>query len=41
MYVRAGSERRLSTQELMLSNCSAGEISWESVGQQGDQNSQS
>ena len=25
MYVRAGSERRLSTQELMLSNCGTGE----------------
>ena len=30
-------ERRLSTKELMLSNCGAGEDSWESLGLQGDQ----
>ena len=30
-----------STKELMPSNCSAGEDSWESVGQQGNQTSQS
>ena len=29
--------RRLSTEEFMLSNCGAGEDSWESVGLQGDQ----
>ena len=28
--------RRLSAKELMLSNCGAGEDSWESLGQQGD-----
>ena len=33
--------RRLSTEELMLSNCDAGEDSWDSLGQQGDQTSQS
>ena len=31
--------RRQSTKELMLSNCCAGEDSWESLGQQGDQTS--
>ena len=31
----------LSAEELMLSNCGAGEDSWESYGQQGDQTSQS
>ena len=41
MDVRVGSCRRLSTKELMLSNCDAGEDSWESLGQQGDQTSQS
>ena len=30
----------LSAEELMLLNCSAGEDSWESLGQQGDQTSQ-
>ena len=30
-----------SLEELMLSNCDAGEDSWESLGQQGDQTSQS
>ena len=33
-------QRRLSTEELMLSSCGAREDSWESFGQQGDQNSQ-
>ena len=32
--------RRPSTKILMLSNCGAGEDSWESLGQQGDQTSQ-
>ena len=32
---------RLSAKELMLLNCGAGEDSWESLGQQGDQTSQS
>ena len=35
-----GLQRRLSTEELMLSNCGAGEDSWESPGQK-DQISQS
>ena len=39
--VKAGPQRRLSAKELMLSNCSAGEDSWESLGQQEDQTSQS
>ena len=33
--------RRLSTEELMLSNCGDGEDSWESLGLQGDQTGQS
>ena len=33
----AGPNRRLSTEELMLSNCCAREDSWESLGWQGDQ----
>ena len=37
--MRAGSLRRLSTEELMLSNYAAGENSWESLGLQGDQTS--
>ena len=37
MNVRVGLWRRLSTEELMLSNCGAGEDSWESLGLQGDQ----
>ena len=41
MDVRVGPQRRLSTEELMLSNCGAGEDSWESLGQPGDQTSQS
>ena len=37
MYnVRVGLWRRLSTKELMLLNCDAGEDSWESLGLQGD-----
>ena len=35
--MRAGLWRRQSTKELMLSNCGAGEDSWDSLGQQGDQ----
>ena len=31
----------MSAEELMLLNCGVGEDSWESVGQQGDQTSQS
>ena len=34
--VMYGCESRLSTEELMLSNCGAREDSWESLGQQGD-----
>ena len=41
MDVRTGPQRRQSTKDLMLSNCCAGEDSWESLGQQGDQTSQS
>ena len=33
--------RKLSAEELMLLNCGIGEDSWESLGQQGDQTSQS
>ena len=33
--------KKLSANELMLLNCGAGEDSWESLGQQGDQTSQS
>ena len=33
--------KRLSTKELMSSNCGGGEDSWDSLGQQGDQTSQS
>ena len=33
-------KRRLSTEELMFSNCGAREDSWESLGEQGDQTSQ-
>ena len=39
--VRVGLQRRLSTEELMFLNCGAGEDSWDSLGQQGDQTSQS
>ena len=41
MDVRVGPERRLSAKDLMLLNSSAGEDFWESLGQQGDQTSQS
>ena len=41
MDVRAGPERKLSTEELMLLNCGVGEDSQESLGLQGDQTSQS
>ena len=37
MDVIVGPYTRLSTKELTLSNCGAGEISWESLGLQGDQ----
>ena len=36
MDMRFGPWRRLSSEELMLSNCGAGEDSWESIGLQGD-----
>ena len=39
--MRVGTQRRLPTKELMLSNCGAGEDSWESLGLQGDQTNQS
>ena len=39
--VRIGPQKRLSTEELMLSNCDAGEDSLESLGLQGDPNSPS
>ena len=41
MDVRVGLQRKLSAEELMLSNCDAGEDYGESLGQQGDQISQS
>ena len=41
MDVRVGPQRRLGTEELMLSNCGAGEDSLEFLGLQGDQTSQS
>ena len=41
MDVKAGWEKTLSTKEPMLSKCSVGEDSWESLGLQGDQTSQS
>ena len=42
MYnVRVGPSGRLSAEELILLNCGAGEDSWESLGQQGDQTNQS
>ena len=40
MDVRVGPSRRLSTEEIMLSNCGAGEDSGESLGLQGDPMSQ-
>ena len=41
MDVRVGLQRKLSIKELMLLNFSVGEDSWESLGLQGDQTSQS
>ena len=41
MDVKFEKQRRLSTEEWMLSNCDTGEDSWEFLGQQGDQTSQS
>ena len=41
MDVRVGLWRRLSAEELMLSNCGVGEDSWESLGLQGDPTSPS
>ena len=41
VWMWAASQRRLSTKELMLLNCGVGEDSWESIGLQGDQTSQS
>ena len=38
MDVRVGPQRKLSTEELILSNCGAREDSSESLGLQGDQN---
>ena len=36
MDMRVGLWRKLSTEELMLLNCGVGEVSWESLGLQGD-----
>ena len=41
MDVRVGLQRKLSAEELMLLNCGAREDSWESLGLQGDQATQS
>ena len=41
MDVRVGPLRKLTTNELRLLNCGVGEDSWESLGLQGDQTSQS
>ena len=41
VWMWVGLWRKLSTEELMLLNCGVGEDSWESLGQQGDQTSQS
>ena len=41
LYQLSYKGRRLSTEEFMLLNCDAGEDSWESLGLQGDQTSQS
>ena len=41
MDVKVGPSRRLGAKELMLLNCGAGEDSWESLGLQRDQTSQS
>ena len=40
MVVRAGPYGRQNTKQLMPLNCGAGEDSWKSLGQQGDQTSQ-
>jgi len=40
-FPRVGPQRRLSTEELMLSHCGAGEDSYKSLGLQGDQTSSS
>ena len=40
-HISVSSWNRLSTEELMLSYCGVGEDSWESLGQKGDQTSQS
>ena len=40
-HKRSLSAKELSTKELMLLNCGVGEDSWESLGLQGDQTSQS
>ena len=37
MDTRVGPKRRLSAEQLMLLNCGAGEVSWEFLGEQGDQ----
>ena len=41
MGMRVESGKKLSAEELMLSNCAAGEDSWESLGPQGNPASQS
>ena len=41
VWMRVGPDRRLNTEEMMLSSCVAGEDSWESLGLQRDQTSQS
>ena len=41
IQLRRYTQRKLSTKELVLSNCGAGEDPWESTGLQGDQTSQS
>ena len=40
LMLRAGPERKLSSEELILLNCGVGKDSWESLGQQ-DQTNQS
>ena len=39
--MRAGPQRRLGAEEFTFLNCGAGEYSWETLGQQGDQTGQS
>ena len=41
MDVRAGQKRKQSAEELMFSNCGAGEYSCASLGKQGNQTNQS